>query len=132
MQISEAGVRLDKWLWAARFYKTRSLAAQAVERNKVKLNGTAPKPGKEVRCGDWLVIDTPGGIFEVQIIQLSSTRGPAKVAQNLYAETPASLKLREQAAALRRSQPEPEAQRKGRPTKQQRRELQRVQTGHLF
>ncbi len=132
MQISEAGVRFDKWLWAARFYKTRSLAAQAVERSKVKLNGTATKPGKEIRCGDWLVVDTPGGIFEVQIIQLSETRGPAKVAQNLYAETPASLKLREQATALRRSQPEPEAQRKGRPTKQQRRELQRVQTGHLL
>lgn len=128
MPISQPGLRLDKWLWAARFYKTRSLATQAIERERVKLNGLSTKPGKEVRCGDWLVIDTPSGVFEVQIIQLSETRGPAKVAQTLYAETPASLKLREQAALLRRLQPEPAAQRTGRPTKQQRRELLRVQT----
>ncbi len=119
-------VRLDKWLWAARFYKTRSLATQAVERQRVRLNGHATKPAKELHMGDWLLVITPSGEYEVQVLALSEIRGPASLAQTLYAETDASRQARLRATELRRWQPEPEAQRHGRPTKRERRELTRV------
>lgn len=120
-----ARVRIDKWLWAARFFKTRSLAAEACDRAHVRLNGTPVKPARDVQAGDWLVIENPGGVYEIQIVAISDVRGPAKVAQALYAETPASLAQRQREAERRRLQPEPEAQRQGRPTKRERRDIDR-------
>lgn len=122
-------LRIDKWLWVARFYKTRSLAAQAVERQRIKLNGLATKPAKEVRAGDWLLVTNDSGEYEIQVVALAELRGPAKFSQTLYAETEASKKAREKAQELRRLQPEPEAQRAGRPTKKEPRELNRWRGG---
>ena len=121
-------VRLDKWLWAARFFKTRALAVVACERSRVRLNGAITKPGKEVQIGDWLLIETASGEFEVQIQGLSDLRGPAKVAQTLYEETAGSRSARERAAEERRLAPDPEGQRHGRPTKRDRRELERMRS----
>lgn len=118
-------VRADKWLWAARFFKTRSLAAEACLHAHVRLNGAAVKPAREVQAGDWLVIETLGGSFEVQVVAVSEIRGPAKVAQTLYLETEASAASRAREAERRRLQPEPEAARHGRPTKRERREIDR-------
>lgn len=118
-------VRLDKWLWAARFFKTRSLAAEACDRAHVRLNGAPAKPAKDVRAGDWLVIENQGGVFELQVLAVSEVRGPAKIAQALYAETEASSAARAREAERRRLQPEPEAARQGRPTKRERREIDR-------
>lgn len=119
-------VRLDKWLWAARFYKTRSLAAQACERGHVRLNGSPAKPGKDVRAEDWLLIGNASGEYEVQVVAVSDVRGPASIAQTLYAETPASRAARAKRAEQRALAPEPEAARHGRPTKRDRRDLQRA------
>ena len=120
-----ARVRIDKWLWAARFYKTRSLAAQACERAQIKLNGVVVKPARDVQAGDWLVVENPGGVYEIQVVAVSEVRGPAAVAQALYAETEASIAERARVAERRRLQPEPEAQRQGRPTKRERRDIDR-------
>lgn len=120
-----ARLRIDKWLWAARFFKTRSLAAQACERARVHINGAAVKPAREVRAGDWLVVETESAAFEIQVLQICEVRGPAKVAQTLYAETPASRARREQDAERRRLQPDPEAARQGRPSKRERRAMDR-------
>lgn len=116
-------VRIDKWLWAARFFKTRSLAAEACTRSHVKLNGVAAKPAREVRVDDWLLVSNAGGEYEIRIVKLSETRGPASVAQTLYEETDASRAERARLAEVRRLQPEPEAARHGRPSKRDRREL---------
>lgn len=97
-------VRLDKWLWAARFFKTRSLAAQAVSGGKVHANGQRVKPARAVNIGDELVIHRAQQAFTVEVLGLSGRRGPAKVAQTLYAETDDSIKAREEAAALRKLQ----------------------------
>ncbi|HEU4621444.1 MAG TPA: RNA-binding S4 domain-containing protein [Burkholderiaceae bacterium] len=122
-------VRLDKWLWAARFFKTRALAVTACERGRVRLNGSDAKPGKDVQAGDWIFVVTPGGEFEVRVLDVSDVRGPAKVAQTLYEETPASRAARERAAEMRRLAPDPETQRQGRPTKRERRDLDRLRSG---
>jgi ribosome-associated heat shock protein Hsp15 len=85
-----AGIRLDKWLWAARFFKTRGLASEAIDGGHVHLNGTRPKPAKTVRIGDRLTIRKAGDEFELVVRLLSDKRGPAAVAQTLYEETEAS------------------------------------------
>lgn len=123
--MSAAGVRIDKWLWAARFYKTRSLAQQAVAGGKVRLNGERTKPSMALRCGDRLRIHIGNYEWEIAVVQLSDKRGPASVAQQLYAEDEASRQKRAEQAALRRIAAEPAQARRGRPTKRERRELER-------
>ncbi len=98
---AQATVRLDLWLWAARFYKTRSLARQAVETGKVEVGGQRAKASRAVRVGDALKVARGEEIFEIAVTGLSDTRGPASAAQTLYAETEASRAAREHARALR-------------------------------
>jgi ribosome-associated heat shock protein Hsp15 len=118
-------VRVDKWLWAARFFKTRSAAQQAVEGGKVKLGGERIKPAKDVRIGDELTIQIGTHLWAVRVAQLSDQRGPAIVARTLYAEDEASRAQREEQAALRKFAADPAQERHGRPTKRERRELER-------
>ena len=87
-------VRIDKWLWAARFFKTRALAAKACDLGRIQSNGQPAKPAREVRAGNRLRITNEGGDFEVEVLLLSDIRGPASVAQTLYRETDASRELR--------------------------------------
>jgi len=119
-------VRIDKWLWAARFYKTRSLAAQAVEGGKARINGERVKAAKALRVGDSVVLQL--GAFEwlVVVTELSDRRGPAEAAQKLYQEDPAAREARLAAIEQRRGRFEPEPLAGGRPEKKQRRDLQRV------
>ncbi|MGA7460633.1 MAG: RNA-binding S4 domain-containing protein [Candidatus Korobacteraceae bacterium] len=116
-------VRIDKWLWAARFFKTRSLAARACELGRIQFNHQPAKPAREVHVGDRLNITSESGEFEVKVLELSEVRGPAPVAQALYEETAASRELRLKAAeerkALRNFTPAPE----GRPSKRDRRRI---------
>jgi ribosome-associated heat shock protein Hsp15 len=118
-------MRIDKWLWAARFYKTRSLAQQMVEAGRVKLNGERVKPAKELRGGDRLDLHIAAQDWTIVVRALSDKRGPAAVAQTLYEETDASHARRAAQSALRKLNVEPEHTRHGRPTKRQRRELER-------
>ena len=120
-------VRLDKWLWAARFFKTRSAAQQAIEGGKVTLNGDRAKPARELKPGDRLVIHI--GVYEwaVQVLQLSAQRGAAPVARLLYEESDESKAKRALEAARRRRFNEPSSTLKGRPTKRDRRVLDRWQ-----
>ncbi|MBZ0131469.1 MAG: RNA-binding S4 domain-containing protein [Rhodocyclaceae bacterium] len=119
-------MRLDKWLWAARFFKTRSQAGDAVDGGKVKLNGAFAKPAKELKPGDRLHIRTEGEDWEVEVQGFNAQRRPAAEARLLYRETPESLKQRAEAAELRRLAPLPQAEAKGRPTKRDRRQLNRL------
>ena len=96
-------VRVDKWLWAARFFKTRALAVKACELGRVKSNGQAAKPAREVKVGDRLEVTTDGGLFDVEVLVVSEVRGPAAVAQTLYAETPESRVARAKAQEERKS-----------------------------
>ncbi len=117
-------MRLDKWLWAARFYKTRALAVDEVELGRVRIGGQPVKPARDVRVGDRLQIRQGPVTREVEVLGLSMQRGPAPVAQALYAETPESIRTREASAEARRLAPEPAASlTQGRPTKQDRRRL---------
>jgi ribosome-associated heat shock protein Hsp15 len=116
-------MRLDKWLWAARFFKTRSLASDAVAGGKVKLGGAAVKPAREVRAGDRLEIRAGDQVREVDVLGECEQRRPAVEAHLLYRETPESAAERERQAELRRIAPTPLADRKGRPTKRDRRRL---------
>ena len=118
-------MRIDKWLWAARFYKTRSLAQQAVEGGKVKWNGERVKPAKEVRVGDQLDLRIGTQDWTVSVLQLSDKRGPASVAQTLYEETRESLQRRADQTVLRKLVVDPAQDRHGRPTKRERRLLER-------
>jgi ribosome-associated heat shock protein Hsp15 len=118
-----AGVRIDKWLWAARFFKTRAWAARACELGRVQSNRQPAKPSREVHVGDFLQIRREQDEYEVQVLLLSSMRGPATVAQTLYRETDASrelrLKLAEERKATKNFSPSPA----GRPTKRDRRRI---------
>lgn len=116
-------MRIDKWLWAARFFKTRSLAAQAVDSGKVQLNGERCKPAKEIRVNDALRIRAGETEWQIIVLDLSDKRGPASVAQTLYQETPQGRAEREEQAALRKLGKEPAREIKGRPTKRDRRRL---------
>jgi ribosome-associated heat shock protein Hsp15 len=118
-------VRIDKWLWAARFFKTRSTAQQAVEGGKVRVNGERVKPAKDLRVGDELSIQIGASEWAIRVEQLSDKRGPATVARTLYAEDEASRIRREELAALRKFAADPAQDRHGRPTKRERRELDR-------
>ena len=121
------GVRLDKWLWAARFFKTRSLAAEEIHKGRVSINGNTAKAAREVRVGDTIALRQGNMPKTVIVRALSAMRGPASVAQLLYYETEESQQQRLQLTVQRRLAPEPAAaisqQRQGRPTKRQRREL---------
>ena len=121
--------RLDKWLWAARWYKTRALATQACERGRVRVNGQVAKPAKTVRIGDRLDLAHERGNFIVEVRGLDPLRKGAAIAQALYAETDASRMARDHAAELRRLGPEPEAGRQGRPTKRDRRLIDHLRGG---
>ena len=117
-------VRLDKWLWAARLYKTRASAAQEIELGRVEVNDQPAKPGRELRPGDRLTLRQGPATRVVVVRGLSLVRGPAPMAQTLYEETPESLSARAELAARRRLSGEPaEAREQGRPTKRDRRQL---------
>ncbi len=117
-------VRLDKWLWAARFYKTRALAAEEIGRGRVLVNGAAAKASRELKPGDRLLVRQGPVERVVEVLALSHVRGPAPVAQALYAETAESLAARQQAAEQRRLAAEPASSiEQGRPTKRDRRRL---------
>lgn len=120
-----AKMRLDKWLWAARFFKTRSLAAQAIENGRVKLNGERAKPARELRVGDRLVLRIGDADWEVTVRGLAMQRGPAPVAQTLYEEDAASLARRQAEREARKLAASPAADIKGRPTKRDRRQIHR-------
>lgn len=121
-------LRVDKWLWAARFYKTRSMAADAVDTGKVLVNGARVKPAKPLRLDDELSIRVPGAEYTVRVRLLSDRRGPASVALTLYIETEDSRRRREE-AKLTRVAREPSALLRGRPTKRTRRQLDRFRHG---
>jgi ribosome-associated heat shock protein Hsp15 len=118
-----SGVRIDKWLWAARFFKTRALSARACELGRIQSNHQPAKPAREIKAGDMLHIKTEGGEFEVEVLQLSEIRGPAVVAQTLYRETETSKELRQKAKeeckAMMNYSPAPA----GRPSKKDRRRI---------
>lgn len=123
-------MRLDKWLWAARFYKTRSLAVAEIGKGRIAVNGTAAKPAKEIRIGDTVALRQADMSKTVQILGLSLIRGPASVAQQLYVETAQSLQERARLTEQRRLAPEPATAltslHEGRPTKRNRRDIDRV------
>ena len=116
------GVRLDKWLWAARFFKTRSLAAEEIHKGRVSINGSTAKAAREVRVGDTIALRQGNMPKTVVVRGISGTRGPAAVAQLLYAETEQSIAKRENAAAMRKSGAMGIST-DGKPTKKQRRQL---------
>jgi ribosome-associated heat shock protein Hsp15 len=116
-------VRIDKWLWAARFFKTRSLATRACELGRIQSNGQPAKPAREVKIGDMLRITNDGGDFQIEVLQLSEVRGPAAVAQTLYRETEASREARLKAAAERKAAMQFEPMPTGRPSKRDRRRI---------
>lgn len=120
-------MRLDKWLWCARFFKTRSLAADAIDQGRVQVNGLRAKPARDLRCGDSVVLRHGAVARTIEVRALSGQRGPAPVAQKLYSETPESIAAREQAAEQRRLAPEPASTLvDGRPTKRDRRDMDRA------
>jgi ribosome-associated heat shock protein Hsp15 len=118
-----ASVRIDKWLWSARFFKTRALASKACDLGRIHSNGIQAKPAREVRVGDMLTVRNEGGEFQIEVLLLSEMRGPAAVAQTLYRETDASraarLKLAEERKAMQEFAPMPEH----RPSKRDRRRI---------
>ena len=120
-----SGPRLDKWLWAARFFKTRSLATDAVSGGKIKLNGAPSKPAREVKIGDRLDIFNGETRWEVVVKALSEKRSPAPEARLLYEETPDSSAAREAEQQRRKLEHEPAADIHGRPTKRDRRQMDR-------
>ncbi|MFT4173444.1 MAG: RNA-binding S4 domain-containing protein [Rhodocyclaceae bacterium] len=123
--MSEASVRLDKWLWAARFFKTRTLATEAVEGGRVHVNGTRVKPAKDVKPGDRVEVTMADVRWELVVQAVAEKRGPATVARTLYEETEASQQRRAERAEARRVQAEPADDIRGRPTKRDRRSLER-------
>ena len=116
-------VRMDKWLWAARFFKTRALAARACELGRIQLVGQPAKPAREVRVGDMLRVTNDGGDFDVEVLLLSNVRGPASVAQTLYRETESSKEQRARVAAERKAMKQFEVLPAGRPSKRDRRRI---------
>jgi ribosome-associated heat shock protein Hsp15 len=122
-------LRIDKWLWAARFFKTRSLAAQAIEAGRVRMNGDRIKPAKHVKPGDEIAVRIDELEWVVEVHGLAARRGPAEAARKLYAEREDSLARRQAAIDVRKAQPEPAFGLRGRPTKRDRRMLKRLTGG---
>jgi len=118
-------VRIDKWLWAARFYKTRSLATEAIKGGKVSVNGNRAKPSREAEVGDVLILRQGDDIKTVSVLALSDKRGPATVAQLLYQETDESIAKREKEKELRKLAAVQMPHGEGRPTKKSRRMIHR-------
>ena len=116
-------VRMDKWLWAARFFKTRSLAAKACELGRIQSNDQTAKAARDVRIGDMLRVTNAGGDFQVEVLLLSEVRGPASVAQTLYRETEESKELRMKVAAEHKAMKQFEQLPAGRPSKRDRRRI---------
>ena len=120
-------IRIDKWLWAARFFKTRSLAVDEIGKGRVQVNGQDAKPSREIKPGDTIILRQGPVQRTVAVLGVSGSRGPAPVAQLLYKETPESVAAREQAAEQRRLAPEPALGiTQGRPTKRDRRDIGRA------
>jgi ribosome-associated heat shock protein Hsp15 len=119
-------VRIDKWLWAARFFKTRALAARACDLGRIQSNGQLAKPSRDVHTGDMLQIRNEGGDFQVEVLLLSAMRGPAAVAQTLYRETEASQESRRKLAEERKTLQQFETLPEGRPSKRDRRQINRL------
>jgi ribosome-associated heat shock protein Hsp15 len=122
-------VRIDKWLWAARFFKTRSMAGRACDLGRIEWNGHPAKAAREVRAGDLLRIKNDSGEFVVEVVELSEMRGPAAVAQTLYRETEASREARKKLEQERKAMSNFEAFREGKPSKRDRREIIRFRGG---
>ena len=121
--MTDTNVRIDKWLWAARFFKTRSLATDAVDRGRVRLAGDAIKPARAVKLGDKLTIDNGSNAWEVLVTGISDHRGSATIAATLYEETALSIEKRENDQVARKLFREPALEIKGRPTKRDRRAM---------
>jgi ribosome-associated heat shock protein Hsp15 len=119
-------MRLDKWLWAARFFKTRSLSAKACELGRIQSNGQPVKPSREVHAGDLLQVKNESGEFQVEVLALSEMRGPAVIARTLYRETETSRELRLKLMEERKATPHFEGFREGKPSKRDRRQLGRL------
>lgn len=117
------GVRMDTWLWAARFFKTRPLAKRACELGRILSNGQPAKAAREVRIGDKLRVTDEGGDFQVEVLLLSEARGPAPVARTLYRESDESRALREKVAAERKAMRQFETLPEGRPSKRDRQHI---------
>ncbi|MBB5461301.1 ribosome-associated heat shock protein Hsp15 [Paraburkholderia sp. Cpub6] len=124
-----AKLRIDKWLWAARFFKTRSLAAEAVDKGRVRIGGVAVKPAKDVRVGDLVEIEIERYVWQVEVLGVCDVRGPASVAQTLYVETAQSKAKRQVEQERRKVYREPAAALHGRPTKRDRRTIDRFSGG---
>ena len=124
--MEKENVRIDKWLWAARFFKTRSLATDAIDRGRVRIGGEPVKPARNVKVNDKIFIDNGSDRWEVIVAAISGTRGPAPVARTLYFETDESIAKRENDKTARRLFPEPSMDIKGRPTKRDRRAMARI------
>jgi ribosome-associated heat shock protein Hsp15 len=122
-------VRIDKWLWAARFFKTRSMASKACDLGRVDVNAQTAKPAREVRTGDMVRVKNDSGEFEIEVLQISDIRGPAPVAQALYRETDVSREARLLLAEERRIMPRVERIGQGKPSKRDRRQLNRLRRG---
>lgn len=116
-------VRIDKWLWAARFFRTRALAARACELGRVQSKGLRAKPAREVHAGDCLRVENEGGVFEVEVLEVSAMRGPAAVAQKLYSESEASREARRKATEERKAMQEFAPVPAHRPSKRDRRRI---------
>jgi len=119
-------LRIDKWLWAARFFKTRALAADACDLGRVDCNGNRAKPARDIRPGDRLRITNEGGVFEIDVVALSAARGPAATAQALYRELPVSRAAREALAAERKQMLAAGGLTESRPSKRDRRDLAKL------
>lgn len=119
-------MRIDKWLWAARFFKTRGLASRACELGRIECNGHPVKASREIRAGETLKIKNAGGEFQVEVLSLSEMRGPAPVAQTLYRETDESREQRAKLAEERKAMPDFDMPGTGKPSKRDRREFNRV------
>lgn len=117
---------MDKWLWAARFFKTRSMAARACELGRIECNGHKAKPAREVHAGDRLQVKNDSGEFQLEVVLLSEMRGPAAVAQTLYVETERSKQLRRQLAEERKAMPHFEGFGEGKLSKRDRRKFERL------
>ncbi|KLU22618.1 RNA-binding protein S4 [Caballeronia mineralivorans PML1(12)] len=123
---SSARLRIDKWLWAARFFKTRSMASDAVEKGRVRIGGANVKPSKDVRVGDLVEIEIEHVLWQVNVLGICEVRGPAPIAQSLYAETDAGREKRVAESERRKTYREPAAALQGRPTKRDRRIIDKL------